>query len=479
MAQKKWQDKLDPWGKNPTNRDRKKYFGDNLIKMFQELFFRKCKHHPFFDLMALHIIVGQLPSVKKMRIGVDDNDIDLRISGCLFKSSGSGGGRGFNFISEICKELDMVFRPVTEITDAALIGSVEADRYYDPEEKSMKSTVKVIPGVLNPNMLDGEPPINIVAMNEASLLFDGKQSDYKKNAMIYYQIALNPMYTADNLLAKKLSKGPWVEFHPICSLCLQSYPPESLYETIIRKGFLQRMWIIYDEVSSDIREETSISLTKLIGKKSRAEGSKEELVKRLKAINQFWTSRRTPTLSKDAEKPLVNLTKLFFRHLENIDEFPRKKLEEFVHRWIEMSWRIAWHHAVLRMSNEVDLEDVAYAKNIVAPLWKDIIVFIEEGIVLPHGEERKFRKEILFIIDTFERLRKKLKKEKGATIPRSLLVKTLADKKTGWGVHRKTANERVKRAEESGIFQRIYVPNKEGKGGVIPMIKKALDPKWM
>lgn len=477
-GEKKWQDKMNPWNNPPTKQETKDYFGNSIIQLFKELFSRRVKHQPGFDVISIHTIVGQLPSVRDMSIYVDDNKLDLRISACIFKPSGSGGGRAFSFVSEVCQGLGMRFQPITEITDAALIGTINIEMEYDPEEKCRVEVPVYEPGVLCPNREDdpNDPPVNIVAMGEASLLFDGKQSEYKKNAMHYYQIALNPMGTSDNLLSKKLAKGQWIQFHPNCSLFLVSYPPDSLYETIIKRGFLQRMMLVYSQLDSDDRKQISKELTSLIGRRTDGEGDINQLINRLKYINLYWTGKPAPKLSDKAREPLEKVVDAFYDRLESVGEFPRAKLEEFTHRWIEITWRLAWHHAVLRLSPTVQMRDVAYAKNIMIPLWRETIGLIEEGIELPRGAERKWKRHIIDMVEAYEEICRKRKVEIGDKIPRALLKRKLQDKSHGWGVSGKTANERLTRAEDAGFFERSYA--KGESGATIPWIKKLRDPNW-
>jgi hypothetical protein len=472
---KKWQDKINKWGVNPPKTVKEKYFGRKLVRLYCELFNRSLKKHPGVDKPSLHLIVGQLPSIKDMRIAFDDNEIDLRISICLFKPSGSGGGRAFNFISEICKGLELVFQPITEITDAALIGSVEkVPPHYDSTVKEfIKGEEEIVHGALSPYH---DPKINIVAMNEASMLFDGKKGENKQNAMNYYQIALNPMGTTDNRLTKKLAKTHWIDYNPDCSLCLVSYLPQYIAETIVRKGFVQRLLVIITVLDMEDRIEIAKELTNLIGKQTKASGTKDDLVKRLKAVDNYWKGREPPELTKKAAKSLSNYVPLFFEPLRNLRDLPQEKMLEFSQRWIEMTWKIAWHHAILRMSESVEEEDVGYAKNVVVPLWKDAIHFIEERVQAGDKDELKKRRWTMFIIETYEKMCREKKVDIGEPIPRSEFIKRVKNKRTGLGGSTKNVNAKITKLEEEGIFLRVYDKNKNG--ATIPFIRKVGDPSW-
>ena len=467
----KWQDRMPKWKNPPTKEQRKAYFGKALIDRYVELFERRVKKQPDFAELTLHILIGQLPSIKKMRIIVGENEIDLRISGCFFKPSGSGGGRGFNFMARIAKEIESNFRIVTEITDAALIGTSDEVKGYSPEKKGMVTEKRIERGALDPRH---NPPINIIAMSEADLLFSGTRSEYKKNAMLYYQIALNPMGTEDNHLAKKLGRGMWIDCYPNISLMLMSYPPDNWLVTIVKRGFLQRMIIIYNEFSTEDRIEVAKTLTNLIGVRTEKAGELEELCRRIRYVNDFWEGKENVdvTLTPKAREAFTKLVGEFFKPFRGVGEYQRKKLEEFSQRWLEHLWILAYHHMFLRLDTTLKLEDVSYAQQYLLPIWKRLVSLLEEGIEVPKDQQSK---EKLFIADAYrcyQSLCKKRGVKVGTAIPRKSLMDTLA-KKDWWNCSYKTSSTRfTKLLENGGWFKRIYK-------GTIPTVKQIKLPKWL
>ena len=470
----KWQDNMPKWSNPPTPKQRQDYFGRELVRLYVEQFGQRVKRHEGFAELTLHCIIGQLPAVKKMRISVGSNELDLRISGCFFKPSGSGGGRGFNFMSTIARGLTLNYRVITEITDAALIGTCSEEKEYDPQKKGMVITQKIDRGALDPTDNDPDhPPINIVAMNEADILFSGSASEFKKNAMLYYQIALNTMDTEDNKLTKKLAHGEWIEFNPNCSLMLMSYPPDSFYDTIVKRGFLQRMVILNSEFGTQDRISVAKELTELLGDEGCGVSTVNELVKRLGYVNEYWSGRENEKVKVDAKAiaVLVKLVDEFFVQFEGIADYPKKKLEEFSQRWIEHIWRIAWHHMILRLDNHLTLEDVGYAKSYIMPIWKNLVGLLEEGIVPPRDHERRNKMLLTEAIRLYQSHLKKNGLAEGTAVPRSKFCKKLATTDY-WGVSYKTASQRVRTFEDEGWFERIYQ-------GTAPMVKLIKLPKWL
>jgi len=467
---------MPKWSNPPTPKQRKEFFGQNLIKLYVSLFEERVKRQPNFAELTLHCIIGQLPAVKKLRIHVGANDLDLRISGCFFKPSGSGGGRGFNFMAQVARALGLNYCVITEITDAALIGTSDEVKEYNPEKKGIEVVSRIERGVLDPTFDEDDPdrPIaNIIAMNEADILFSGIQNEYKKNAMLYYQIALNTMDTEDNKLTKKLAHGEWIEFNPDCSLMLMSYPPDSFYDTIVKRGFLQRMVILYNEFTTEDRIEVAKELTGLLESKVDKKQGMSDLAKRLKYVNEYWMGKDkiVVKVQPEALKILVRLVDEFFVQFEGIAEYPRRKLEEFSQRWIEHIWRLAWHHMLLRLDDTLKLEDVGYAKNYVMPVWKQLIGLLEEGIAPPKDHQRVWKMQVSEAVRLYKSTIKKLKRKDGDTIKRADFIRTLSHSDY-WNVSKKTASQRVRKMEDEGLFERSYQ-------GTAPMIKLKKLPKWL
>jgi len=472
----KWQDKMPKWRNPPTDEQIRRYFGGSLVKRYVELFERRVKRQPNFAELTLHVIVGQLPAIKKLKIHVGENDLDLRISGCFFKPSGSGGGRGFNFMSRIAMALNLNFRSVTEITDAALIGTTDECKEYDPERKGFVIVKHEIRGALDPRPDPEYPerlPASIVAMNEADILFSSSSSEYKKNAMLYYQIALNTMGTEDNKLSKKLSKGDWIEFYPECSLILMSYPPDCFFETIVKRGFLQRMVIIYNDLTTEDRKAVAKELTRLLEVSMDKEGDMDDLITRLKYVDEFWRGKEEIRVgvTPQAKAILERLVDEFFVPFEGVAEYQRKKLEEFSQRWIEHTWKIAWHHMLLRLDNVLRLEDVGYAKNYVMPVWKQLIALLEEGISPPRDKAARDRTLLTEALRCYQEICAKTSVKVGGLIQRAEYCRILSNN-DWWGVSYKTASTRISGFEEAGYFERQYE-------GTAPMIRQSKLPKWL
>ena len=83
----------------------------------------------------------------------------------LFQRSGTGKGRGYNFVIEMAELLNLVCFSADAMTDAVLLGS------FVHEEGQREPTR--IRGILDPLRI---PPVSIFIQNEATLIIDSKNS---------------------------------------------------------------------------------------------------------------------------------------------------------------------------------------------------------------------------------------------------------------------------------------------------------------
>lgn len=429
-----------------------KHYGQNLIDSYLDLFHRKVKRQPHFGQLTLHIIIGQLPAIKKMRIHFGDNELDLRISGCLFKPSGSGGGRGMNFLLKVVKSLGINAQMVTDIEPENLTGTSEIVQEYDPVKKKKCNVVKTVRGALDPTPEDGRRIIDILVMNEADVLFDSKFTKETKNAMLCYQIALNPMGTEDNKIGVTLPNGKWLEFNPECSLLFISYPPDNFYDTIVKRGFLQRMIVLFNLMSIDDRITVSKELTGMLEAERSKDKDYDRLIKRLSYVNDYWTGKEDTaiTIDSEANESLIELVDEIFDRLERINEKPRKSLEEFTQRWIEHTWKIAWHHMILRLDNTLALEDVQYAKDYMMPIWIELIGLFEEGFTPARDKDRRRKRQLAEAIEMYENICKRDGVKVGNRINRDEMIDRLAKL---WEINKHAVLNRINILEQEGWFR--------------------------
>lgn len=190
MVDSIWQDSVKlKFDSYPTDEEKAKYFGTSLLRKWKMEFERRCWDSPQFAETSFHVLFGQMPGIRNMKIIYGHNISDMRIHMILFQRSGTGKGRGFNFTAEMSKLLNLEYISPDDCTDAKLVGRFVR---VEGEEEPILSR-----GYLDPQRV---PRVNIIVQNEATLIIDAKQTDFSKKFMNFYQKAMNPMGTPDNLI---------------------------------------------------------------------------------------------------------------------------------------------------------------------------------------------------------------------------------------------------------------------------------------
>jgi len=480
-ASQKWQEVIPKW-KYPPNKDiQERYFGHNFWEIYRSQFNARTIGHPGYADLTLHTILGQIDNIKKMRIMVDENEVDLRISSIYWKPSGSGGGRGYNFTAQIMngvarKNKDHYpFQHMTIVNDGSVVGSIRQIKQVDPVSKSEKYVTNFEYGWLWPGW-----DINILAHNEASMLFDkSKFTEHSKKVVHFFQIALNPMGTIDNQIVKKLTFGDAIRYHPECSVFLISYPPpyEQLLKQLFGTGFVPRCVVLHNEFTLDERKEHIQLLTKKIGKKTKKIGRVGDIIQALKFMNRFYEGKKSLGITKDARGALDDIVEEIFKPLYQMPEHSRKPLEDFAARWIEHLWKCAWHHACTRLSLDVEKQDIAHARAFILPLWKHIVYFCEDTFIIPKHQKTRWMRHVQFMKVIYDAIleanpKYKAKGEKQDFVPRTLMKKKLASRDTGWGISEDTASKRMAKAEKEGYMVRNYFHTTK------PWVKWINIPKW-
>ncbi len=438
-----WQKLVPIKYKRPSDTEIRESYGDALIQDYCKLFQQECWNSPNFDRMSFHVLFGQLSSSKRMRIKVAKTFIDLRIFGVLFQDAGSGKGRGFSFVADFAKELGLSYQPLTEITDAALLGSVEIEEEYVPK-KGKVVTKKIVEGWLHQNS-----NINVVAMEEAGLLFDMKASNHTKNVMTYYQIAMNAMDTEANKLVKKLVSGPTITCTPVCSFLFTTYYPENLLETIVRRGFLQRMLIVINEITTKDRENNALTSVANLEVDSSVETEMKDVVQRLQQVNRHYATTIRLDVDANARAGFKTVVRDLFDTIRDITRLPRKKLEEFIHRYLEITYRLSYHHAMLRLSDTVEVVDVAYAKNFMMPLWGKIVGLIEDSLVESAQDLSKRQLTISTVVKCYQGLVDQ--RFNNGLVPQTYLQSVV---RAQMKVSDQVAIKRINLTIEEGLFER-------------------------
>lgn len=325
--------------------------------------------NPLYGRGALHVILGRC--LINQRITKRGAGSAPRVSMFYLQGPSSGKSSGYSMIYEVLDALDIEIMSPDEITDAALIGTVE-----QTTDEHGNQTWEEEPGVL--------AEAEVFHFDEASIILDPKE--YQQNMMTYLQKALNPIGSEQNKISKNLAHGEEIVVRPNCSLLLTSYMPEGLEDTVINTGFLQRMLVIPRQLTIETRKEQTIKDIEALGEDSQ-DADLRELINELKSIKrhyqepkEFYWHRAKPVLRKYAQD--------MYDLIEGTPLEVRRVLEGFIPRMIEQLSRLSVHYCCIRRDTTIMPSDVRQSADLVIQTLHMIIYWLEENPEL-RGEQHR------------------------------------------------------------------------------------------
>ena len=357
---------------------RKDDFGEKFLQDYLEVFENHSINNENYGRFALHVVLGQ--SLKNISYSVGSRKIDIRVHMFLIKPQGTGKGAGYGICIEMAKRLGLNFAPLTESTDGGLAGS----KKYDPSKKEDV----VVDGVLK--------EADIVGMEEASVLID-MSSEFSKKNMTYMQITMNPLEDKSCHIQRNLV-GTKIDLDPHASFLLMSYPPDKITDKIIKTGFMDRMVVIFEDVTLAQRLET---IRKIIEKSSQTEDEKrinkkkkEFVMQRLEIIvKKFQKKELTYDVPKEIHESILQCIDEMSMMILDASPKAREKLEHFTSRLYDILVKLAIHRAIIGLRTKIRISDVLYARMIYLPIWKNLIVSVE-SLLIVSPEERYRRSHI-------------------------------------------------------------------------------------
>lgn len=433
-----WQSMMQrSFSDSPTKEDIEKHFGTALLAKWKTEFEKRCWGSDQFAEVSFHVLFGQLPSIRAIPIHYENNTSDMRVHCMLFQRSGTGKGRGFSFVVEMAQQLELVCMKPDATTDAVLLGSFERIE-GEPEPNQ-------IFGILDPNK---RPQVNLLMMNEAILILDTKKTDWNKDYMTYYQIVMNPIGTPDNRIEKtNLSMGGQIiTINPVVSLFLTTYPPDKLLETITKAGFIQRMITLYNIQTFEERKDHWKTMTAKTGKMGDKSPLIAEIVNALKYINQYYRKNPFIIMSDETSANLQMVMRQIFEPLDKVNDAMREHLADFVPRIYDNLIKLAYHHAMCRLSPIVENKDVLYGLKIMRPAWLRMIEYMEESDEIVEPTLRKWKRwriDAYSAYDTIITEQKAKDKYNEGWVKKETLVKLLSSKLQGWDKSKTTTRSRL------------------------------------
>ena len=342
----------------------------DFIERFVEVFGKRSYKNPVYGYLSAHCILGQV--LKNVKLYIGANYIDPRLSFFIMQPSGTGKSVGWEIIKPVALKAGIAADEVDEATDAALIGTQDEMETFDPQGRTKTVEYTKVEGKL--------ATAEILHYDEGETLM--QRSEHARNTLNYFEKALNPIGSASNTLSKRLGHVEF-EIHPRCSLIVTSYPVQDVVETILNKGFFQRIVLFPREVNVDERKFVEQVRAGKLGRREFTETDVNELGEALMQIRAKYGEYEFKLEGEQAE----NLTHIvnakieeLFKAVENCHPRIQEIMYTFVPRYDNLMYVFAFHHMCNRWADSLEPIDVNYAFDKVHNLFKALIVWIEESV---------------------------------------------------------------------------------------------------
>jgi hypothetical protein len=348
----------------------------SVIKYYCNTFEKFSYNNPIYAKVSFHVLLGQL--IRETKIPKGATEIDSRISLFLLQASGSGKTTAFRFIDKIGKDLGLNVVTLDEVSDPALIGTIEASTEFG------QSDYGVTQGILS--------DADIVHYDEASAL--ARRREYTKSTLSYFQTALNPIGDPSNVIYKKLAHGPPIQVSPHCSFLLTSYIPPGITKFIVETGFFQRICTIPRRLTREERKINSMRDIDLVGIKIETDVDTKELVKELLDVQKFAKSISVFEFPDRVRPLLRNKVKQYYKAIEAPNQKVSDLLDTFVPRYQDHLYRLSVHSAAMNFREEIKPADISYGFELIFPIFKYLLSWLESDTELTASDnrEKKFLK---------------------------------------------------------------------------------------
>jgi len=332
-----------------------------FVEKWVDIFTRDYSYkNPTYARGTLHVILGRI--LVNQRIVKRGSTTSPRISMFYMQGASSGKSSAYPLVYEVMDNLGIDIKSPDELSDAALVGTVE--RTTDEEGNEVWEDREGI-------LADTE----VFHFDEASVLINPK--DYQQNMMNYLQKALNPIDSEQNTITKKLAHGDEIQISPTCSLLLTSYMPEEIVDTILNTGFLQRMLVFPRRLTTNDRKDQINEDIAALGQESNRSDI-GELIDEFRGIRRHFEDRREFSWGT-SKTSLRKYNRQMIDEVSNTNRQVKKIMESFVPRQIEIMARIALHHTCMRRDSEVKSVDVEYASKLVLKSFYMILNWLEDS----------------------------------------------------------------------------------------------------
>lgn len=336
--------------------------GENLFAHWCDSFLRTSVNNQFYASGAFHLLFGQLPNIRNIKIQRGNSGyIDPRVHLAFLAPSASGKGEGLKFITRMCTMTGIHLQSVGRVTDAALLGT-----WRRGEEGELNYS----PGWLHP-----DSGIDILSASEATNIIKDPDRDREAaELMNTLQSVMNDMDSPDNLISKKLAEGEPIEFYPRCSLLLTTFPPSYFDEILLERGLFQRMYLHIKESDQKTREKEKKQLRQIQKERIDTTPIEERVAACMlyidrcyMGVEEMWPSSGALHMFEEQDHEIERMMSQFTPAVQEM-------LQPFTGRFNTLYQKIAMHFACLNLHRRIERVDAELATAYTNRLFESIVV---------------------------------------------------------------------------------------------------------
>jgi len=448
--------------------------GDEFVEKWKKVYNEYQWDTPHIAQAVLHTILGQLPSVRHMKIYTSKARYeDGRVHTLWMQPSGTGKNGGFNFVSDVCKNIELPheefkFETKSKFTSASLLGGPTSNRTrkYNKSTRENEDRVVIKPGILQPGQ------VNIFASQEIGPLFDSK-SEHNEESMTWLQICMDPI--GNNELTKDIqSLETPIKFFPECSMFFTSYIPTDFSKRTVQRGFVQRMILIINPIPISQRlKNMKIGIRGFATSLEDVEELQRDvryLGMYMSYLNEKYDGVVLTSEGKVVEDNLSAVADQIGDLLKDLPTYQQEELYKFTDRALSQVYKIAWHHCILRGDTVVRAEDVVYAEHFLNPIWRQMVSYYEDALESTGKVAEAERTWEYNVINCMEEIIDEGKYARNGWVSETVLVDRLKKRlrKT-----KATIKKKIQTSVDSGLMERRFAKSKSGaKAPVVRMAKE-------
>jgi hypothetical protein len=214
-----------------------------------------------------------------------------------------------------------------------------------------------------------------------------KRGQYSQNTLAWFQKALNPIGSGQNVCTKNLAHSE-IKLQPTCSLIITSFEIENVLETILNTGFFQRIVLYPRYIPISERKANEFLRAKRFGLEFSSEIDVDTLVEMLfqiKKNNLEYKLVVDPVVYPVANQYIESRYKM----IETANERVREIMATFIPRYDNLMYILSVHHSCVNNKKKVDLEDIQYGARVSNDLFREVMTWVEENISLAKLSSRE------------------------------------------------------------------------------------------